>query len=176
MLTANIILGAWVLLSILNWGYIDYDFRDKFQDVSLFQVLLTTVMIFALVVVANWCFCTLMEGKGRLPEIWVCAAYALLPYIICGYIRLILSYVMVYDEAVFLSYLTMIAALWSFLLFLLGLSVLHDYGLSKTIASFMLTVFGVLIVVFFLILISGLIVQIYSFFMTIYSEIRYRML
>ena len=117
-----------------------------------------------------------MEGKGRLPEIWVCAAYALLPYIICGYIRLILSYVMVYDEAVFLSYLTMIAALWSFLLFLLGLSVLHDYGLSKTIASFMLTVFGVLIVVFFLILISGLIVQIYSFFMTIYSEIRYRML
>ena len=133
-------------------------------------------MIFALVVVANWCFCTLMEGKGRLPEIWVCAAYALLPYIICGYIRLILSYVMVYDEAVFLSYLTMIAALWSFLLFLLGLSVLHDYGLSKTIASFMLTVFGVLIVVFFLILISGLIVQIYSFFMTIYSEIRYRML
>ena len=83
---------------------------------------------------------------------------------------------MVYDEAVFLSYLVMIAAVWSFLLFLLGLSVLHDYSFSKTIASFGLTVFGVLIVIFFIVLISGLVVQIYSFFMTIYSEIRYRML
>lgn len=173
---ANVILAAWTLLAILNWGYIDYDFRTKFQEVSLPQVLLTTVLIFALVVVANWCFCTLMEGKGRLPEIWVCCAYALLPYVVCGYIRLILSYLMVYDEAVFLDYLVMIATLWSFLLFLLGLSVLHDYSSSKTVASFVLTVFGVLIVIFFIVLISGLVVQIYSFFMTIYSEIRYRML
>lgn len=173
---ANSILAFWTLLAILNWGYIDYDFRSRFQEVALFEVLLTTVLIFALVVVANWCFCTLMEGKGRLPEIWVCCAYALLPYVLCGYLRLFLSYTMVYDEAVFLNYLIVIAAIWSFLLFLLGLSVLHDYSLSKTVASFGLTVFGVLIVVFFIVLISGLVIQIYNFFMTIYSEIRYRML
>ena len=174
--TANLILLAWVLLSILNWGYIDYDFKSRFTDVSLFQVLLTTILIFALVVVVNWCFCTLMDGKGRLPEIWCCCAYALLPYIMCGYLRLLLSYLMVYDEAVFLTYLVMLSAVWSFLLFFLGLSILHEYSLSKTIASFGLTVFGVLIVVFFIVLISGLVVQIYSFFMTVYSEIRYRML
>lgn len=173
---ANVILVAWVLLEILNWGYIDFDFRSRFQDVSLFQVLLTTVIIFAMVVVANWCFCTLMDGKGRLPEIWVCCAYALLPYVLCGYIRLTLSFLMVYDEAVFLNYLIMIAGVWSFLLFMLGLSVLHDYSASKTVASFGLTVFGVLIAVFFATLLSGLVIQIYSFFMTVYSEIRYRML
>ena len=176
IVAANLILVFWALLEILNWGYIDYDFRSRFQDVSLFQVLLTTVVIFAVVVVVNWCFCTLMEGKGRLPEIWVCCAYALLPYVVCGYIRLLLSFAMVYDEAVFLNYLVMIAAVWSFLLFLLGLSVLHDYSASKTVASLALTVFGVLIVVFFAVLLSGLVIQIYSFFMTIYSEIRYRML
>lgn len=173
---ANIILAAWALLAILNWGYIDYDFKTKFTDVSIFQVLLTTVLIFALVVLANWCFCTLMDGKGKLQEIWVCAAYALLPYVICGYLRFILSYFMVYDEAVFLTYLMAVAILWSFMLFMSGLSILHDYSASKTIASLALTVFGVLIVVFFAVLISGLVVQIYSFFMTIYSEIRYRML
>lgn len=173
---ANVILAAWTLLEILNWGYIDFDFKSRFQDVSLFQVLLTTVIIFAMVVVANWCFCTLMDGKGRLPEIWVCCAYALLPYVLCGYVRLALSFLMVYDEAVFLNYLIIIAALWSFLLFMLGLSVLHDYSAAKTAASFGLTVFGVLIAIFFATLISGLVIQIYSFFMTVYSEIRYRML
>ena len=43
-------------------------------------------------------------------------------------------------------------------------------------ASFALTVFGVLIAVFFAVLLSGLVIQIYSFFMTVYSEVRYRML
>ena len=106
----------------------------------------------------------------------MCCAYALLPYVVCGYIRLVLSFLMVYDEAVFLNYLIIIAGVWSFLLFLLGLSVLHDYSLGKTMASFALTVFGVLIAVFFAVLLSGLVIQIYSFFMTVYSEIRYRML
>ncbi|MCM1220406.1 MAG: YIP1 family protein [Lachnospiraceae bacterium] len=176
MSAANLILFAWVLLTILNWGYIDFDFRTKFTDVSLLQVFLTTIVIFAMVVVANWCFCTLMDGKGRMPEIWICCAYALLPYVICGYVRFILSFVIVYDEAVFLTYLTAIAMLWSFLLFLLGLSILHDYSLSKLMASFGLTVLGVFVMIFFAVLISGLVTQICSFVMTVYSEIRYRML
>ena len=60
-------------------------------------------------------------------------------------------------------------------MFLLGLSILHDYSLSKTIASFLLTVLGVFIMLFFAVLVSGLLVQIYGFFMTVYSEISYRM-
>lgn len=176
MNVANVILASWVLLTILNWGYIDFDFKTKFQEVSLIQVLITTILIFAMVVLANWCFCTLMEGKGRLHEIWICSAYALMPYILCGYIGFVLSFLLVYDEAFFLSYLTAISVIWSFFLFLLGLSILHDYSLKKTISSFLLTVFGVLIMIFFIVLVSGLLVQIYGFFVTIYSEISYRML
>lgn len=175
MKAANLILLAWVILSVLNWGYIDFDFRTNFNEVSLVQVLLTTVVIFAMVVVANWCFCTLMDGKGRMHEIWICIAYALLPYITCGYIRFFFSFVLVSDEAVFLTYLVSVSGIWSFLLFLLGLSILHDYSLSKTIASFLLTVLGVFIMLFFAVLVSGLLVQIYGFFMTVYSEISYRM-
>jgi len=175
MTAANLILVSWVVLSILNWGYIDFDFRTNFAEVSVFQVLLTTVVVFAMVVVANWCFCTLMDGKGRMNEIWICVAYALLPYLICGYIRFFFSFVLVLDEAVFLTYLVSVAGIWSFLLFLAGLSILHDYSFSKTIASFLLTVLGVFIMLFFAVLISGLLVQIYGFFMTVYSEISYRL-
>lgn len=176
MTAANVILLFWIVLAILNWGYIDFDFRTNLSEVSLFQIFLTTIVVFIMVVVANWCFCTLMDGKGRMKEIWICAAYALLPYTICGYIRFALSFLLVYDEAVFLTYLTSISVIWSFLLFLLGLSVLHEYNFSKTIGSFLLTVFGVVIMIFFMVLVSGLLVQIYSFFMTVYSEITYRML
>lgn len=176
MRAANLILLAWMVLAILNWGYIDFDFRSNMKDVALFQVLLTTIVIFTMVVVANWCFCTLMDGKGKMKEIWICSAYALLPYTVCGYIRFLLSFLLVYDEAVFLTYLISIVAIWSFLLFLVGLSVLHEYSFPKTIGSLFLTVLGVFVMVFFAVLVSGLLVQIYSFFMTVYSEITYRML
>lgn len=172
---ANIILILWVLLTVLNWGYIDFDFKTKFSDVSLPQVMMTTILIFSVTIISNWCFTTLMDGKGRFTEIWISCAYALLPYIILGYIRIILSFVLVHDEGVFLSYINIAGVLWSTFLFFLGLSVVHDYSVKKTIASVFLTIMGDVIVLFFMVLISGLITQIYSFVMTVYSEITFRM-
>ncbi len=171
---ANILLGLWVLLSILNWGYIDYDFRNNFADVELIFVLGTTVFLFAISVVSNWSFCTLLDGKGRAKEIWVVCAYALLPYLICGYIRVILSFFMVVDEAVFLTYLETIAILWSCFLVVIGLSALHEYDIKKTLLSILLTIVGDLIIIFLMVLVSGLVTQIYNFFMTVFSEVYYR--
>ncbi len=171
---ANIILGFWVLLEILNWGYVDWDFRTNFADVEMIFILGTTILLFAMSVLSNWSFCTLLDGKGRFKEIWVVAAYALLPYLICGYIRVFLSFFMVVDEAVFLTYLQSIALIWTFFLIVVGLSALHEYEIKKTLASILLTILGDMIIIFLMVLVSGLVTQIYNFFMTVISEIYYR--
>ncbi len=171
---ANIILGFWVLLEILNWSYVDWDFRTNFADVEMIFILGTTILLFAMSVLSNWSFCTLLDGKGRFKEIWVVAAYALLPYLICGYIRVFLSFFMVVDEAVFLTYLQSIALIWTFFLIVVGLSALHEYEIKKTLASILLTILGDMIIIFLMVLVSGLVTQIYNFFMTVISEIYYR--
>lgn len=175
MFRANILLGLWVLLSILEWGYIDWDYRTNFADVELLFVLATTVLLFVMSVLSNWSFCTLLDGKGRFKEIWVVCAYALLPYLICGYIRVILSFFMVTDEAVFLTYFQSVALIWSFFLIVVGLSALHEYSIKKTLASILLTILGDMIIIFLMVLVSGLVTQIYNFFVTIVSEIYYRL-
>lgn len=175
MLRANILLGLWVLLSILEWGYIDWDYRTNFADVELLFVLATTVLLFVMSVLSNWSFCTLLDGKGRFKEIWVVCAYALLPYLICGYIRVILSFFMVTDEAVFLTYFQSVALIWSFFLIVVGLSALHEYSIKKTLVSILLTILGDMIIIFLMVLVSGLVTQIYNFFVTIVSEIYYRL-
>lgn len=175
MLRANIILALWVLLEIFNWGYVDWDFRTNFADVEMVFVLGTTVLLFAMSVLSNWAFCTLLDGKGRAKEIWVVGAYALLPYLICGYLRVCLSFFMVVDEAVFLTYLQSIAMIWTFFLIVVGLSALHEYELKKTLASILLTILGDMIIIFLMVLVSGLVTQIYNFLMTVFSEIYYRM-
>lgn len=175
MFRANIILALWVLLEIFNWGYVDWDFRTNFADVEMVFVLGTTVLLFSMSVLSNWSFCTLLDGKGRFKEIWVVGAYALLPYLICGYIRVMLSFFMVVDEAVFLTYLQSIAMIWTFFLIVVGLSALHEYELKKTLASILLTILGDMIIIFLMVLVSGLVTQIYNFFMTVFGEIYYRM-
>lgn len=177
---ANGILALWVLLGILDWGYVDFDFkitaRQLDGNVNIFQVLLTSVLIFAISVVSNWCFCTLMDGKGRIKEIWVAGAYAMMPYVALGILRVGLTHVMVSGEAVYLTYLNVIGILWSALLVFIGLMSIHDYSGPKTLMSIFLTLCGVLIIAFLVVLVSGLATQIYSFFATIYYELKLRYL
>lgn len=177
---ANGVLVLWVLFGILDWGYVDFDFKISTRqlegDVNIFQVLLTSVLLFAISVVANWCFCTLMDGKGRIKEIWVAGAYALIPYITLGIVRVGLTHVMVSGEAVYLVYLDAVGLIWSALLVLIGLMAIHDYSGPKTLMSLFLTLCGVLIIAFLVVMVSGLVTQIYSFFATVYYELKLRYL
>ena len=177
---ANGILVLWVLLGVLDWGYVDFDFKVTYRQldgqVNIFQVLLTTVLIFAISVVANWCFCTLMDGKGRMKEIWVAGAYAMMPYVVLGIVRVWLTHGMVSGEAVYLTYLHVIGVVWSALLIFVGLMEIHDYSGPKTLMSIFLTLCGVMIIAFLVVLVSGLATQIYSFFATIYFELKLRYL
>ncbi len=177
LLAANIILTAWVILKILSWGYVDFDFIEYYGDIELLQVLVTTIIFFAVAMISNWCFCTLMDGKGRFKEIWISCAYALIPYTLLGLVRIALSYIMVEsEEGIFLSYMNVIGMIWTALLIFLALYVVHDYTVPKTVASILLTVLGVLIIMFLAVLVSGLVTQIYSFFATIFFEIKLRTL
>lgn len=177
---ANGILVLWVLLGILDWGYVDFDFkltaRQLDGNVNIFQVLLTSVLIFAISVLSNWCFCTLMDGKGRMREIWVSGAYAMMPYVVLGILRVGLTHTMVSGEAVYLTYLNTIGLLWSALLVFVGLMEIHEYSGAKTLMSMFLTLCGVLIIAFLVVLVLGLATQIYSFFATIYFELKLRYL
>ncbi|HWT75936.1 MAG TPA: Yip1 family protein [Mobilitalea sp.] len=177
---ANIILAVWVLLKILDWGYVDFDFtsdRHLGEPVQLQQILLTSIVIFTMAAVSNWCFTTLMDGKGKFVEIWITCAYALLPYEMLGITRVILTYFLVRkEEGIFLDYMNTVGVIWSMLLIFLALHVIHDYTAAKTIASIALTIIGVLIMLFLVVLVSGLASQVYSFVVTIFFEIRLRML
>lgn len=177
MLAANIILVLWVLQRILTWGASDFDFKAPAaleSPVNLPQILLTTVVVFAIACVSNWCFCTLMDGKGRLSEIWISCAYALLPYVLIALIQVGLSHVMVLDEAVFLTYMNAIGLLWTAFLLFQAIYTIHDYTVPKAFAAIALTVVGVLIIAFLVVLVTGLASQIYSFFKTIFFEIKLR--
>ena len=114
------------------------------------------------------------DGSGKLKEIASVTAYALIPYIVSQAIRLILTQVLVAEEALFLTIVTVIGVIWSFILLFGGLYAIHQYSVSKTIANLLLTLFGMAVVVLIIILFFTLMQQVVFFVQTIAEEWRLR--
>jgi hypothetical protein len=79
------------------------------------------------------------------------------------------------SETGFVSLLTGAAWVWFFLLLFFGIMVTHDYSMSKNILTIAGTVVGMCIIMFLVILFSGLMMKMSSFIANIGTELSFRM-
>lgn len=172
---ANLILLAWFVLTILKRQLTNFRFNYNNADqLNVLYILVGTVLMFAFWCIANWSFCTLLDGEGKFKEIWIFCAYSLVPYIFFMAVSILLSYVMTVDAEIFLQWVDYIGVLWSAVLIFTGLSLLHQYSFSKSIGAVFLTILGMAFISFIGILVITLFQQVILFFVSIYQEILSR--
>lgn len=156
-----------------KWFWTGFSFNAL--RASDFNILITLAQAFLIIFVwtiSNWAVCTLIEGKGRLKDIFCMSAYALVPFIVMTIIGIILSNVLVVKEGAFLVFCQQLGIWWTAVLLLAGLSTIHQFSFGKTILSVILTIIGIAIIIFLAIMFFGILKQVVSFFTSIYSEIR----
>lgn len=169
-----ITVSLWLFVELFYRVATDYDMNSfKSADTSLLRTAVTTVVMFLMVCLSNWCICTLMEGKGKLKDICVVAANALVPYIIVRFVTTILSWVLAGDEQVFLTYAVTVAWIWAALIAFSGLQEIHEYSFVKTITAIFLTIVCLIIMFFLALMLLILFEQLYFFVTTLIFEIRY---
>ena len=152
-------------------------FRFNMQNpdtLNIFIMLSSTIIPFALFCIANWAICSITEGKGKLYEIATNISFALVPYILFQAAGILLSNVLSLNEQMFLSWFLIIGTAWTAMLIFQAVRITHQFSGKKTIISLLLTVAGMAIILFILALLFILFMQIYSFGVSIYSEIMYR--
>ena len=165
----------WFFVSIIAYDSTGFIFnRNKPGQINVGIIFLSTIFLFLLWVISNWCFCTLLNGEGRMKQIFIHSAYALVPYLACTLLVLILSNVLSADEGVFLTWLTTFGMIWTGLLLFFGMLTLHNYTGGKTVASALLTLAGMLIITFLIVLAFTLVMQMISFVVTITRELEFR--
>ena len=133
--------------------------------------LIRSVGLVILFVVANWMICTLMQGKGKLKEIFIVTCYSLWPLIIEKIIYIAFSNVLLPSEGSFLGIFSTVATVYFALLLIMGLLKIHDFSFGRFIGTTVLTVLGMLAIVFLGIMMIILIQQLYGFIVTIVTEI-----
>ena len=144
------------------------------QNFNSLYYLVKSVGVIALWTVVNWAVCTLFGGLGKIKEIYTVITYSVTPLIASNFLYALLSNILVKSEAGFLN--IMVTAFWIYTLFLLiaGSVKIHDFGFGRFFGTSVLTVIGILIVIFLCFIIFLLLQQFAVFVMTLGSEMVYR--
>ena len=151
-----------------------YYYNPQGTYMSVFMQIMSILIPFMLWVIANWCFTTLFDGEGSFKDIFIASSYALFPVPAFVIISTILTNVLVGDEGQITSMLVVLAFVWMGFLLVLGMQVTHDYSMGKNILTVIMTIVGMVFIMFIALLFISLVSKMISFVSTIVSEISYR--
>lgn len=147
----------------------------EISQVNLPVEFATVISIYLLFIFANKNFCDLFEGEGTMTEVALATAYALLPYIICSCVNILLSNVFVMREESFMGIISAIGLLWSALVGFVGLKSVHRYSFGKTVLTVLVTFLFMALIAFLLAILFLITQQLVIFVKDIYTEIVFRM-
>jgi len=173
---ANIIITAAVIVEVLRLTLTNFQFitvnMEYFNGIIVIMRILLPVFLWT---VANWSLTTLMDGTGRMFEIYMGVCYALVPYVIINALMILLSQVVTFEEGAVYWVLAGFAALWTGILILSAMMMIHDYSLVKTLLSSLLTIVGMGIMVFIFVIFFSLVSDAIAYFVSLYKEILFRL-
>ena len=145
----------------------------RVERLNIFIMAAMALGIPALWVISNIAVCTLTDGEGSLSDIYIVTAYAFLPYILLAPVSIIVSNVLINKEAAYYALLQMFQTGWTVLLLFCGNMTAHQYSFKKAVATVLLTIMGIIIILFLFFLSFVLIQQLVEFIRTIVFEISY---
>ncbi|MDR2701494.1 MAG: YIP1 family protein [Spirochaetaceae bacterium] len=174
---ANVILAAAILVEILRLTLTSFQFVTiNMEYFNAAIVLLRILLPVFLWTVANWSLTTLMDGKGRMRDIYMAVCYALTPYVLINAVMIMLSRIITFDEGAIYLFLAGFAVVWTAILIFSGMMMIHDYSFGKTLLSSLLTIVGMGVMVFVFVVFFSLISDATAYFISLYKEILFRVI
>lgn len=171
-------------LLIISLFFVLYSLRIQFSGyivagttIEERKVLYNVAMMFlplAFYVISNWCFTSLMDGKGNMKDIIIATAYALKPYVIFAIPMLLISNILIPSELAFYTFFDMVIWAWVIFLLFAGIMMTHDYSLRKTLLSVVLIIIGICFIIFIILLMISIVQNFYQFVYNSYQELSLR--
>ena len=155
-------------------GYIVKGNVSASVTASAFSQALGILVPLLLFITANWCLTTLFDGEGSFKDVYVCTCYAAAPLSFLTFFSTIVSNFVTTSETGFVSLIMGVAWVWFGILLFLGVMTTHDYSIGKNILTTLGTVVGMALIMFLVILFSGLLMKIASFLSNIATELSFR--
>ena len=106
MAIANVLALLYLLCGVLrSVGYGFIFNAGSAESFNMWPVFVQTLGILLLWLVSSWALSTLMDGEGKLSEIWITSCYAMMPTILLTVPAVILTHVAVAEEMALITLL-----------------------------------------------------------------------
>ena len=175
VISASIILLFFTISEIILTVAKGFIFNSsRIADFNIVMVLARSLFMVLLFVIANWALCTLLDGEGRMIDIYISACYCLIPLVFSRILEAITSNLLTQEEYAFVTIVVVCLNIWFVCLLLFSLKTIHNYTLTKTILNAFATIVGMVIIFFILFLFIVLVQQLYIFIATICTELIMR--
>ena len=170
-------LVVYAVVDLVRFQSLGYLFADRGAqlDLNVPVRMITALLPFILWAVANWCFSSLMDGDGKLSDVFMVTAFATLPMTICNLIQIPLSHFFTAAEASIFTFIGSLGMVWAYLYIFLAMIIVHQYSVAKGLGTTVLTIVGMAVIAFVAILVFFLLQQVTSFFMEIGTEVIFRL-
>ena len=175
---AAIILYAFLVFSaIAKQQLTSYMFANVEVQLTLdvLKMTISTILPYMLWVGSSWCYTSLMDGEGNLKDIFCATAVAAIPVIAVNIVLIPLSYLMTSDESNLYDFISAIGTILMLAYMFLSMMSTQQYSVLKAIGTAILTVVGMAVIAFVVILFFYLIQQVWGFISSVFSEISYRL-
>ncbi len=173
---ATVILSASIVANIIRIRWMPFLFNelDFTEESALYKGIMNVTALVLLWCVSNWCFTTLMDGKGKMRDIYIYTCYALAPIAVLFPLVTVVSYFLYIGSAAFLTILIYMIIVWVGFLIIAGTVSTHDYSFGKAILTIILTIVGMMIIAFLALLIFSIAQEAWQFFKLLFNEISSR--
>lgn len=160
------------VVKAVAYGFIFNEGSDA--PFNVWPVFLQSLGLLLLWTLSSWSLSTLLDGEGKLREIWTTLCYCTLPYILLIPVAVLLSHVLTAEESYFILLIEAVMGLWTLLLLFASTMVVQQYTVKKTVFIMLLSAAGILAVMFLAILFFSLFQQLFIFLDTVYKEWMFR--
>lgn len=171
-----VILFVFFLTNVFDQVLTGFIFNTYNPDrISVPSIFLISMGGFAIIYISNWAAGSLQFSEGENRDIFITLCYTLVPYTFFKLVHILLTNFANLEVQAFLTALIVIGLLWSGMILIVGMYYIHQFSFGGLLVNLLLTVIGVAIILFLLLLGYSLVQQIITFVVTIYNEIVFRL-
>lgn len=172
---ANFIVLCFVLITIWKMQFTNFMFfKVQWEYVNILIVILGAIVPLIIWCISNWSLTTLMDGKGTLKNIYMATGYALTPFVIIQLPLIVVSNFITLEEGAFYYYFSTFSFIWCGFLIIFAMMMIHDYSFGKAVFSSLLTIVGMGVIIFIILLFFSLVSDGIAYFISMYREIVFR--
>lgn len=175
VVTATILVILVTLTYVVARQYTGFIFNTvDLAELNIYVELFSVILPLLLWCGINWAVTSVLEGKGNLRDVYIMSAYALTPIIVINIPLVVLSHFIVADEGSFYYLLLTASVIWTVVLLFSGSLVVHEYSLSRTLLTSVITLAGMATTIFLGLLQFILANRVYTFVTSIVAELFVR--